>query len=100
MIVPIVPSSTTNEFVLDTPWDNIENVFSTFQNLFEVSTTKFKEFDKFMSDTGPLPNVSTIQNPSFVMISAPPIITNVVQGKGTTLQRLVTCPKDDSILPP
>lgn len=63
VVVHTIPSSTTNVLALDTAQNNIENEFSSFPNLYEVSTTMFDDFEKFMSEMENNPNVSSIEIP-------------------------------------
>lgn len=59
-----VSSTSVSESSLDTPHDNIKNVFLVFPTLSEVFATRMDDFDRSMS---PRSNKSSLENSSHVV---------------------------------
>lgn len=85
-----VSSTSASEFALDTPHANIEDVFSAFLTLSEVSTTMLDDFDKSMNDSAPGSNESSLENPTNVVIMTSPIVTTTIQDSINPSQDVVS----------
>lgn len=98
VVIYTVPSTTTNVLALDTPQDNIENVF--LPNLSEVFSSMLEYFDKFMSETKLPPKVSVVENPPAIVTFTNSIVTTSIQNHELSSQVLSTRVEDDTPLPP
>lgn len=78
----------TNEFALETPQENIVNMFS---YLPQVTSIMLDDFDKILVETSFKPNESSIENPPFVVntTSTSPIVTIVSHNQCISSQTLV-----------
>lgn len=98
VVIHTIPSTTTSESTLDTPHDNIENVF--LPNLSKVSSFMLDDFDKFMSEIEIPSKVSNLENPPAIVSSTHTIVTTIVQNQELVSQVLDTQVEDDTPLAP